>query len=95
MARLINIDAALDRYYAEWASQDICSGEEDRDWLMKCFNEAPEIETEPVVYCKNCLHLQSNPKIDYSYCNIVDAHVNPKNFCCWGEENQFRKKSGK
>lgn len=44
MARMINIDDALDRYYAEWELQDICSGEEDRDWLMKCINEAPTIE---------------------------------------------------
>ena len=46
MARLVDIDVALDRYYAEWELQDICSGEEDRDWLMKCINEAPTIEAE-------------------------------------------------
>lgn len=44
MPRAIDIDAALDRYYAEWELQDICSGEEDRDWLMKCINEAPTVE---------------------------------------------------
>lgn len=48
MARAIDIDAALDRYYAEWELQDICSGEDDRDWLMKCINEAPTIEAESV-----------------------------------------------
>ena len=52
MARAIDIDAALDRYYAEWELQDICSGEEDRDWLMKCINEAPTIEAEPVKHGK-------------------------------------------
>ena len=46
MARLVDIDVALDRYYAEWELQDICSGEEDRDWLMKCINEVPTIEAE-------------------------------------------------
>ena len=47
MAKIINYDDIIDRYYAEWELQDICSGEEDMDWLMKCINEAPEIEFVP------------------------------------------------
>lgn len=46
MARIINADAVLDRYYAEFEQQDICDGWEDRDWLMKCLTEAPAI-TQP------------------------------------------------
>ena len=94
MARLVDIDAALDRYYAEWELQDICSGEEDRDWLMKCINEAPEIEAEPVVYCKYCIRWQKDKAYNIGYCDIIDGHTNPKNFCCWGEESPFRKKDG-
>ena len=43
MARAIDADAVLDRYYAEYERQDICDGAEDREWLMKCLNEAPTL----------------------------------------------------
>jgi hypothetical protein len=46
--RLIDADAAIDRYYAEYKKQDICDGGEDRDWLKRCIDEAPTIEAEPV-----------------------------------------------
>ena len=41
--RLIDADAVLDRYYAEYERQDICDEAEDREWLMKCLNEAPTL----------------------------------------------------
>ena len=44
--RLIDADAALDRYYAEYETQDICDGSEDRDWLKKCYDDAPTIDPE-------------------------------------------------
>ena len=44
--RLIDADAAIDRYYAEYEKQDICDGDEDRDWLKKCIEEAPTIDPE-------------------------------------------------
>lgn len=44
--RLIDYDAAIDRYYAEYEKQDICDGAQDRDWLKKCFDEAPTIDPE-------------------------------------------------
>lgn len=43
MARMIDADVALDRYYAEFEKQDICSGAQDRDWLMRCIEEAPTL----------------------------------------------------
>lgn len=39
--RMIDADAVLDRYYAEFEKQDICDGSQDRDWLMRCIKEAP------------------------------------------------------
>ena len=42
-ARLIDADAVLDRYYAEFKKQDICDGGQDRDWLMRCIEEAPTL----------------------------------------------------
>ena len=52
--RLIDVDAAIDRYYAEYKKQDICDGAEDRDWLMRCISEAPIIDAGPIVRCKDC-----------------------------------------
>lgn len=43
MARPIDADAVLDRYYAEFDRQDICDGSQDRDWLMRCIEEAPTL----------------------------------------------------
>lgn len=48
MARPIDADAVLDRYYAEYERQDICDGAEDREWLMKCLNEAPTLTPPPI-----------------------------------------------
>lgn len=41
--RMIDVDAVLDRYYAEFEKQDICDGSQDRDWLMRCIEEAPTL----------------------------------------------------
>ena len=43
MARAIDADAVLDRYYAEFEKQDIFDGSQDRDWLMRCIEEAPTL----------------------------------------------------
>ena len=43
MARMIDADAVLDRYYAEFEKQDICDGSQDRDWLMQCIEETPTL----------------------------------------------------
>lgn len=45
--RLIDIDAALDRYRTEYKQQDICDGGEDLDWLMRCITEAPTVDATP------------------------------------------------
>jgi len=50
--RLIDYDAAIDRYYAEYKKQDICDGAEDRDFLKRCFDEAETIDAAPVVHGK-------------------------------------------
>lgn len=58
-------------------------------------HKAPTIEVEPVVYCKYCIRWQKDKTYNLGYCDIIDGHTNPKNFCCWGEESPFRKKDGK
>ena len=42
--RLIDYDAAIDRYYVEWGEKDICDGAQDRDWLKQCIDDAPTID---------------------------------------------------
>lgn len=53
--RLIDADMATDRYYADWEKMNIHSGEADRNWLMRCINEAPTVDAVPVVRCKDCI----------------------------------------
>jgi hypothetical protein len=50
MARLIDADAVIDRYYADWEYHCINMGEDDRQWLRQCIDEAPTIEAKPVVH---------------------------------------------
>ena len=59
MAKMIDADAVLDRYYTEFERQDICDGSEDRDWLMKCLAEAPALTqpNEPLT-CEGCVYLE-------------------------------------
>lgn len=47
MARAIDADTVLDRYYAEFEKQDICDGSQDRDWLMRCIEETPTLTPPP------------------------------------------------
>ena len=56
--RPIDADAVLDRYYAEYERQDICDGAEDREWLMKCLNEAPALTPQnELLTCAGCDYL--------------------------------------
>lgn len=48
--RLIDYNAAIDRYHEEYKTQDICDGAEDRDFLLRCFDEAETIDAAPVVH---------------------------------------------
>lgn len=74
--RPIDADAVLDRYYAEYERQDICDGAEDREWLMKCLNEAPtltpqnewvSVEERLPEHLKDVLALYGNGKIDIDW----------------------------
>lgn len=62
MARMIDADAVLDRYYAEFEKQDICDGSQDRDWLMQCIEEAPALTppNEPLTFAQLC-EMDGNP----------------------------------
>lgn len=48
--RLIDYNAAIGRYHEEYKTQDICDGAEDRDFLLRCFDEAETIDAAPVTH---------------------------------------------
>ena len=85
--RLIDADMATDRYYADWEKMNIYSGEADRNWLMRCINEAPTIDAVPVVRCPQCIHHEDN---GYHFCNKWE-HFLPDDsefFCAFGERKE-------
>lgn len=57
MSKIIDGDAVLDRYYAEYEKQDICDGSQDRDWLMRCLEEAPTVNQTSIPLTLEILRL--------------------------------------
>lgn len=78
--RLIDYDAAVDRYYAEWGKMDICDGAQDRDWLKQCIDEAPTIDLKD---------LQPHGKWESVENPIWPAHSHDKCSVCgwWNTRN--------
>ena len=72
LVRLIDADAVLDRYYADWEYHCITMAEDDRQWLRQCIDHAPTIDAVPVVHgrwtlnpdgsgtCNQCHRTQKN-----------------------------------
>ena len=83
---LMSRSAVIDRYYAEYEAQDICDGDEDRDWLKKCIEEAPAVDAVEVVRCKDCKHSFEDDFDGSLWCcrdreiEVVEGH-----FCSYGE----------
>ena len=84
--RPIDADAVLDRYYAEYERQDICDGAEDREWLMKCLNEAPTLtpQNEAIVHCADCANLMFSDY--YGECKkcYLGGIIRPNDYCSRG-----------
>lgn len=95
---LIDYQAAIDRYYAEWDKQDICDGDEDRDWLKKCFDEAPEIDPVHAAggcYCRECKKCDGFPGPDIEpgevgICAITNLVVKPDGWCRWSKQREAK-----
>ena len=85
--RLIDYQAAIDRYYAEYKKQDICDGSEDRDWLKRCFDEAPTIDAVPVVHGRWEFPIFEDeedgldPRVKCSECGCIEAALAKWNDC--------------
>lgn len=87
MARLIDYQAAVDRYYTEFEKQDICDWEQDRDLLKQCFDESPTIDpvhASGACYCRECKHWQE----PYDYCKEFAAERNQGDFCSRGQRRE-------
>lgn len=91
MARLIDYQAAVDRYYAEFEKQDICDGAQDRDWLKRCFDESPTIDpvhASGACYCWECRNY-NKPRL--GWCSHHMDRENPDDFCSWGQRREDTK----
>lgn len=87
MARLIDYQAAVDRYYTEFEKQDICDWEQDRDLLKQCFDESPTIDpvhAAGACYCRECKHWQEH----YDYCKEFAEERNQGDFCSRGQRRE-------
>lgn len=95
MARLIDYQAAVDRYYTEFEKQDICDWEQDRDLLKQCFDESPTIDpvhAAGACYCRECKHYDHGCCVVKRY--IGDDHIisMPQDgFCSFGQRREDTK----
>ena len=86
MARLIDYQAAVDRYYTEFEKQDICDWEQDRDLLKQCFDESPTIDpvhAAGACYCWECrfADIGGNGVESWRYCKVKYRNIYPTDFC--------------
>lgn len=84
MARTIDADAVLDRYYAESEKQDICDGSQDRGWLMRCIEEAPTLTlpNEPLTL-EQLREMDDKPEKWAPCLNCQDIEKLAKHIKCW------------
>lgn len=63
----------------------------DDEWCLKVsdIDNAPTIDAEPVVRCKDCLsceaHFKRNGEVYFYRCNYFDIEIEPLDFCSRGE----------
>lgn len=96
MARLIDYQAAVDRYYTEFEKQDICDGEQDRDLLKQCFDESPTIDpvhAAGACYCWECrfADIGGNGVESWRYCKVKYRNIYPTDFCSYGQRREDTK----
>lgn len=93
MTRLIDYQAAVDRYYTELEKQDICDWEQDRDLLKQCFDESPTINpvhAAGACYCWECrfADIGGNGVESWRYCKVKYRNIYPTDFCSWGQRRE-------
>lgn len=100
---LIDYQEAIDRYHAEWDKQDICDGAEDRDWLKRCFDEAPTVDPVHAAggcYCQECVRWEPDGSYGldldgvrhpYGACNATHCFSRDDHFCGHGRQKETQK----
>ena len=93
MTRLIDYQAAVDRYYTELEKQDICDWEQDRDLLKQCFDESPTINpvhAAGACYCWECrfADIGGNGVESWRYCKVKYRNIYPTDFCSYGQRRE-------
>lgn len=96
MTRLIDYQAAVDRYYTEFEKQDICDWEQDRDLLKQCFDESPTIDpvhAAGACYCWECrfADIGGNGVESWRYCKVKYRNIYPTDFCSYGQRREDTK----
>jgi hypothetical protein len=81
--RLIDADAVLARYYAEWEYHCFQLGQDERAWLRQCIDDAPTIEAEPVKHGRWELHADGSGTCNQ--CRFRQKHIwdddDAQNYC--------------
>lgn len=90
MSRLIDADAAYDKYLAGYKMQDICDGAQDRDWLKQCYDDAPTLDPVHAAggcYCRECKHFKRYTQIKrkFGICRRHNSEVHQDHFCGYGQ----------
>lgn len=62
--------------------------------LLNEINDAPTVDAEPVVRCKDCKECEERHTANYLpflYCKLHEHSVSYNAFCCWAERREDAK----
>jgi len=85
--RLIDADAlGMDM----WIQMGVLYGEDIGKAFADIVRNAPTIDAEPVVRCKDCEHYNPEANVAYiAYCPMEDGeHLKPTDYCSFGERRE-------
>lgn len=94
--RPIDADTAMDRYYGEWEKQGIWDGDQDRDWLMRCIEEAPtltlpeeldQLKRERDAAVADLNELRKRTERECACCYYLDNY--DRDICCGCEHSNY------
>lgn len=90
MPRLIDADALYDKVFMANCGKTDCGKESCNKCCikpaLKFIEDAPTVDAEPVVRCKNCRYFNKYGfKLEYTECTHFDCDVTEEGYCAWGE----------
>ena len=99
MPRLIDADKLLDTLGIDsldcekcsWGNFDYCKRGSDFADACSAIEDAPTVDAEPVVRCKDCKECEERHTANYLpflYCKLNEHSVSHDAFCCWAERKE-------